>query len=513
MRTAVICTQDNVFNRRVLPAHVATFGELVGIVAVRDPRKNLWVRAKREWKRSRWRLLDVLAFRAFYRARFARSDRALIRARAEAELNDVPAPPDVPVHETDDPNSEQTREFLESVRPDLTVAACKTLLRPEIFNVPEHGTFVVHPGICPEYRNAHGCFWALARRDLGRVGATLLRIDEGIDTGPVYGYYRTEFDEHSESHVLIQLRSVYDNIGQIGRDLVRVYEGQADPIDVSGRPSAVWGQPRLTDYVRWKRGARRGSIVLLYHDIVSADARDEAGFAGPLAGRYKLDPQLFEKHLDAVAATGVEVGLIHSDQPRPEVALSFDDGGSSALVAAAALEERGWRGHFFIPTMYIGKTGFLRAEEVRELAARGHVIGSHSHTHPSYMGKLPRERIENEWRRSRAVLTEVLGEEPVAASVPGGYLSRHVLECAREAGFRLLMTSEPSSKVMLLDNLVVQGRYSIWADTPAARAAAYASGRRTAQRRLWLEWKAKKLAKRISPGLYEGARHARARSA
>jgi len=40
--------------------------------------------------------------------------------------------------------------------------------------------FVLHPGICPEYRNAHGCFWALVNRDLARVGVTLLRADRGV---------------------------------------------------------------------------------------------------------------------------------------------------------------------------------------------------------------------------------------------------------------------------------------------------------------------------------------------
>src|SRR5207245_10871947 len=59
--------------------------------------------------------------------------------------------------------------------PDVMIARCKVLLRREIFDLPPHGTFVLHPGICPEYRNSHGCFWALSRRDLGRVGMSLLR--------------------------------------------------------------------------------------------------------------------------------------------------------------------------------------------------------------------------------------------------------------------------------------------------------------------------------------------------
>ena len=158
--------------------------------------------------------------------------------------------------ETENPNSPETRAFLESLEPDLALAACKTMLKRDIFDVPQHGTFVVHPGICPEYRNSHGCFWALSRRDLDRVGSTLLRIDEGADTGPVYAYYRAEIDERTESHVVIQARVVYDNLELIRRDLEAVVEGRLRPIDVSGRHSAAWGQPRLSDYLRWKRAVR-----------------------------------------------------------------------------------------------------------------------------------------------------------------------------------------------------------------------------------------------------------------
>jgi len=256
MRTALICSEDSVFNREVLPAFLSSFTDLVGIVVIHDSRAARRRRLKHEWRRSGWRLLDVLAFRIFYRFRIAGADRAWIRRRAEAELTRLPRPTSVPVHETANPNSPETRAFLEGSRADLALAACKTLLRAEIFNVPVHGTFVVHPGICPEYRNSHGCFWALARRDLDRVGATLLQIDEGSDTGPVYAFYTSDIDERSESHVVIQTRVVYDNLESIKRDLQAIVDGNLTPIDVSGRSSAAWGQPRLIDYLRWKRAAR-----------------------------------------------------------------------------------------------------------------------------------------------------------------------------------------------------------------------------------------------------------------
>jgi hypothetical protein len=54
----------------------------------------------------------------------------------------------------------------------------------------------------------------------------------------------------------------------------------------------------------------------------------------------------------------------------------------------------------------------------------------------------------------------------------------------------------------------IHGRYQIWAATPPATVAAYVRGAPAARARLWLEWNAKVLAKRIGPGVYERARQA-----
>ena len=255
------------------------------------------------------------------------------------------------------------------------------------------------------------------------------------------------------------------------------------------------------------------TVVLLYHDVVEADARDASGLPGPLAARYKLTPASFEQHLDAVAATDIAIGTLEPDRPLPPAAFSFDDGGRSALEAAEALERRGWRGHFFVATSFVGRDGFLDADGVRSLAARGHAVGSHSHLHPTYMGRLDRAEIEREWNGSRDRLAEILGEPPLLASVPGGLVSRDVIEGAREAGYRILLTSEPSTRAVRHGTLTVVGRFAVWSTTPAARAAAYVSESRTAAARLWLEWNAKGLAKRLTPRAYQALRHVRARRA
>jgi methionyl-tRNA formyltransferase len=213
---------------------------------------------KRELKRvGPLRFLDVLAFRTYYALRLAGKDRIWEQHKIE-ELGHKypPIPAGTPVLHAQTPNSPEARAFIEEARPDIAIARCKLLLKEDIFTVPRCGTVVMHPGICPEYRNAHGCFWALANDDTDRVGMTMLRIDKGVDTGPVFGYFTCAYDEAHESHIVIQLRTVFDNLDAIRSKLTEICENRAIPVDTRGRTSAAWGQPWLTKYLHWKRQAR-----------------------------------------------------------------------------------------------------------------------------------------------------------------------------------------------------------------------------------------------------------------
>jgi len=168
-------------------------------------------------------------------------------------------PSSTEIFRTASPNTRETEEFIRKLKPDLILARCKVPLKESIFSISTKGTFVMHPGICPEYRNAHGCFWALANRDLYKVGMTLLKIDKGVDTGPTFGYYTYPFDEASESHIVIQHRVVLENLDALRGKLLEIFNGTAVALDTSGRRSAAWGQPWLTKYLEWKSRAKRAS--------------------------------------------------------------------------------------------------------------------------------------------------------------------------------------------------------------------------------------------------------------
>ncbi|MGH8370954.1 MAG: formyltransferase family protein, partial [Gammaproteobacteria bacterium] len=233
--------------------------DLVGIVKLRESRQRLFSKLRREGRRvGLFRMLDVIAFRIYYHLWLVRRDSSWIRRELAHLQAEYPADlDDIPTLVTEDPNAKAVRHFLKNLKTDLLIARCKFILKPEIFNVPKHGTYVLHPGICPEYRNAHGCFWALANRDLKRVGMTLLRADQGVDTGPILMQASCDFDETRESHIVIQYRVVLDNLTKITEKLLSAWCGEARPLPIGQRQSAVWGQPWLTSYLRWKYQARR----------------------------------------------------------------------------------------------------------------------------------------------------------------------------------------------------------------------------------------------------------------
>lgn len=254
------------------------------------------------------------------------------------------------------------------------------------------------------------------------------------------------------------------------------------------------------------------ALGLLYHDVVERGDFAASGFAGADADRYKLDVGEFEGHLQAISrasknpTTSLDL-VCRGTTDEPLLMLTFDDGGASAYThAATLLEQRNWRGHFFVTTNRIGSRSFLTPEQIRRLHQRGHVIGSHSHSHPTRMSACSRKELMHEWHASRCALADLLGEDVTVASIPGGYFSRRVAETASASGFRVLFTSEPTTRCRWIDQCLVVGRYCLQRGDSASTAARLAHGDWPPRMRSWLAWNTKKVAKRIGGELYLKAR-------
>ena len=249
------------------------------------------------------------------------------------------------------------------------------------------------------------------------------------------------------------------------------------------------------------------SLALLYHDVVPRGKYAASGFSIPGADHYKLTQEQFNKHLQAIAAAAPRppVRAIDDDW-QTSFLLTVDDGGSSAMHVAERIEARGWRGHFLVTTNYIGGNGFLAARQIRDLAARGHVIGSHSCSHPLAMWDCSPDELFAEWRDSRSRLEDIIACPVVVASVPAGSYVPKVGRAAAKAGLAILFTSEPTREVGEIDGCRIIGRYGITQITRPAIAARLAAGDAIACWKQKAFWNTKKLVKRSAARPYAALR-------
>ena len=251
------------------------------------------------------------------------------------------------------------------------------------------------------------------------------------------------------------------------------------------------------------------AISLLFHDVYTTDP-SESGFVSDAANRYKLSVADFDAQLEQIAHLRSDPpvgsagrvlfsGPAPTDGSKPQdppYAITFDDGGVSYhTLIADRLEARGWRGHCFVSTDFIGQRGFLDASQIRDLDARGHVIGSHSASHPARFSALPFDRMVGEWRDSRRLLEDLLGHRVPVGSVPGGYFSATVARAAREAGLTELFTSEPVTTIEQRAGLTLIGRFTIRSGDAPDAAMRLLAREPWARSIAWANWNAKALVK------------------
>lgn len=244
----------------------------------------------------------------------------------------------------------------------------------------------------------------------------------------------------------------------------------------------------------------------MYHDVVERGREETSGFVSADANLYKLDNRQFDSHLNALIkslkANPCRVSEFEEMKSEP-LFITFDDGGRSAYThIAPLLETQNWRGHFFVATDYIDTETFLSSDEIRELYKRGHVIGSHSASHPLRFASCGENEIQREWRVSTERLSDILGKKISVASIPGGAYSRQIAESASRAGIKKLFTSEPTTKTWQVGETTCFGRYTIQRGTSAETVAAIARGALTPRLQQFVLWNTKKAIKTIGGETY-----------
>jgi peptidoglycan/xylan/chitin deacetylase (PgdA/CDA1 family) len=145
-----------------------------------------------------------------------------------------------------------------------------------------------------------------------------------------------------------------------------------------------------------------------------------------------------------------------------KIALTFDDGPNPAATPRLLelFERYSVRATFFV----IGKFASACPDLVREISARGHALGNHTHTHPNLFLEL-RAGIREELARCQdAVAAAVHGEAPRWMRPPYGYRNPLLDAEARRAGMQVVLWSKicwdwkPQPPQRLVDRLASVAR-------------------------------------------------------
>jgi methionyl-tRNA formyltransferase len=103
---------------------------------------------------------------------------------------------------------------LRELKPDLmVVVAYGQILPPAILDLPPHGCLNVHTSLLPKYRGAAPIQWAIANGE-PETGVTIMKMDAGLDTGPILAVRRTPIFPTDDSQIL------HDRLAQLGAELL-----------------------------------------------------------------------------------------------------------------------------------------------------------------------------------------------------------------------------------------------------------------------------------------------------
>jgi methionyl-tRNA formyltransferase len=157
------------------------------------------------------------------------------------------------------PSSVRTAEFAEWVRAQgadvALVLAYGRILPSAVLKGPRRGCMNLHASLLPKYRGAAPIAWALVNGEQ-ETGISLMQMDEGCDTGPVYSRRALPITETMTAETLAEA------LGRLAADVVRVdldraVHGELPAVaQVSAEASLARMLTKQDGSIDWTRSAR-----------------------------------------------------------------------------------------------------------------------------------------------------------------------------------------------------------------------------------------------------------------
>jgi peptidoglycan/xylan/chitin deacetylase (PgdA/CDA1 family) len=174
--------------------------------------------------------------------------------------------------------------------------------------------------------------------------------------------------------------------------------------------------------------------IILYHRIDTS----------PINSQYYVPPAKFDEEMKLLHDWGYQTITTEllikaitegADLPPRPLLITFDDGHlNNYTTAFPIMQKYGFTGVLYIVANYLGADQYMNADQIKEMAAAGWEVGSHSISH-SDLTSLEPYRQRYEVVESRTLLEEALGVPVLTIAYPFGISDSSVIDYAHFAGY------------------------------------------------------------------------------
>lgn len=144
--------------------------------------------------------------------------------------------------------------LLKELAPEcVPVIAYGNLIPEELLGIPTHGFVNVHYSLLPRWRGAAPVQAAIAAGD-EETGATIFRIDAGLDTGPILSTVTTRISAEDTADDLLT-RLAYDGADLLVQTLTNLERGAVTPQLQDGEATYAHKLDKETARIDWQQSA------------------------------------------------------------------------------------------------------------------------------------------------------------------------------------------------------------------------------------------------------------------
>jgi len=186
----------------------------------------------------------------------------------------------------------------------IVVAAFGQILKPEALELPEHGCVNVHASMLPRWRGAAPVHAAILHGD-EQTGVTIMRMDPGLDTGPIISQRAIPIQPQDTTGTLSK------RLGELGADTL-----------IDTLPAYLQGdlQPRAQDgeLATYAPMLEKSDGLLDFNEPAAALARRVRAF-NPWPGAFTFHDgqrlKILFAHAVEAASPGPEATIVHDGRP------------------------------------------------------------------------------------------------------------------------------------------------------------------------------------------------------